>query len=158
PASNRRSPMPLSRRTLLAALAAAGFSLVPARAQTPSQIELFFPVPVDGQLARDMTSMVKEFSDTHPDIKATAVFTGAYDETLIKTRAAMKAGKPPAAVIMSANFILDLKIENELTSLDALIRADGLTNDKFMSQFFPALHANAVIDRSVYAVPFHNST
>jgi sn-glycerol 3-phosphate transport system substrate-binding protein len=44
------------------------------------------------------------------------VFTGSYDETLIKTRAAMKAGKPPAAVIMSANFILDMKNENVLTS------------------------------------------
>ena len=27
-----------------------------------------------------------------------------------------------------------------------------------MSQFFPALHANAVIDRKVFGVPFHNST
>ena len=27
-----------------------------------------------------------------------------------------------------------------------------------MSQFFPALHPNAVIDRKVYGVPFHNST
>jgi sn-glycerol 3-phosphate transport system substrate-binding protein len=151
--------MPISRRLFLVALAAAGaVTSAPSRAQPSTEIELFFPVPVDGQLARDMTSMIKEFSDTHPGIKATAVFTGSYDETLIKTRAAMKAGKPPAAVIMSANFILDLKIENELTNLDALIKADGLTNDKFMSQFFPALHANAVIDRSVYAVPFHNST
>ena len=148
-----------SRRSLLAAAAAAALAVpLPALAQAATEIELFFPVPVDGQLARDMTTMVKEFSDKHPGIKATAVFTGSYDETLIKTRAAMKAGKPPAAVIMSANFILDLKIENELTNLDALIAADGSSNDKFMSQFFPALHANAAIDRSVFAVPFHNST
>jgi sn-glycerol 3-phosphate transport system substrate-binding protein len=152
--------MPMSRRALVGAVAAAGIAAaaLPGLAQSPNEIELFFPVPVDGQLARDMTTLVKEFSDTHPGIKATAVFTGSYDETLIKTRAAMKAGKPPAVVIMSANFILDLKIENELTNLDALIKADGSTSEKFMSQFFPALHANAVIDGSVYAVPFHNST
>jgi sn-glycerol 3-phosphate transport system substrate-binding protein len=149
----------MSRRALLAALAAGGLAAsAPALAGVPTEIELFFPVPVDGQLARDMTTMIKEFSNTHPGINATAVFTGSYDETLIKTRAAMKAGKPPAAVIMSANFILDLKIENELTNLDALIKADGSSTDKFMSQFFPALHANAAIDRSVFAVPFHNST
>ena len=94
--------MPLSRRMFLAAFAAAGVvTSAPSRAQPSTEIELFFPVPVDGQLARDMTSMIKEFSDTHPGIKATAVFTGSYDETLIKTRAAMKAGKPPAAVILS---------------------------------------------------------
>jgi sn-glycerol 3-phosphate transport system substrate-binding protein len=152
--------MPISRRSIIGTLAATGFAAAtrPALAQSATEIELFFPVPVDGQLARDMATMVKEFSDTHLDIKATAVFTGSYDETMIKTRAAMKAGKPPAVVIMSANFILDLKIENELTNLDAIIKADGSTPEKFMSQFFPALHANAVIERSVYAVPFHNST
>jgi sn-glycerol 3-phosphate transport system substrate-binding protein len=153
--------MRLSRRTFLGALAAAALAAAvgaPALAQPVTEIELFFPVPVDGQLARDMASMVKEFSDAHPAIKAVAAFTGSYDETLIKTRAAMKAGKPPAAVIMSANFILDLRLENEITNLDALILADHTSKENFMRQFFPALHANAVIDGSVYAVPFHNST
>jgi len=153
--------MRLCRRLLKGALVGAALFAAAtggALAQSPTEIELFFPVPVDGQLARDMTTLIKEFDDTHPSIKATAVYTGTYDETLIKTRAAMKAGKPPAAVIMSANFILDLKLENELTNLDGLIKADGMTRDTFMAQFFPALHGNAVIDHSVYAVPFHNST
>jgi sn-glycerol 3-phosphate transport system substrate-binding protein len=139
---------------MLAAAAIAGTA--PAKAAT--EIELFFPVPVDGQLARDMAALIKEFNQTHPDIVATPVYTGSYDETLIKTRAAMKAGKPPAAVIMSANFLTDLVIEGEINSFDDLIKASGKTNDEFMSQFFTALHGNAVIDRHVYGVPFHNST
>ena len=136
----------------------AGALAFPAMAEGPTEIDLFFPVPVDGKLARDMGTLIKEFNDGHPDIKATAVYTGSYDDTLIKTRASIKAGKPPAAVIMSANFLLDMQIENELTNLDSLIAADGTTKDKFLGQFFPALQGNAVIDRSVYGVPFHNST
>ena len=127
-------------------------------AQAATEVELFFPVPVDGKLARDMATMIKEFNDKHPDIKAIPVYTGTYDETLIKTRAAIKAGKPPAAVIMSANFLTDLKIEGEIAALDDLIKASGSTSEKFMSQFFPALHGNAVLDYKVYGVPFHNST
>jgi sn-glycerol 3-phosphate transport system substrate-binding protein len=151
--------MTTTRRTILAGAAlAASLGIAPAFAQAPTDIELFFPVPVDGQLARDMTIMIKEFNAAHPAIKATPVYTGSYDETLIKTRAAMKAGKAPAAVIMSANFLLDLKIEGEIQPLDGLVKADGKSNDQFMGQFFPALHGNAVIDRSVYGVPFHNST
>ena len=103
-------------------------------------------------------TLIKEFNESTPPSRRPPVYTGSYDETLIKTRAAIKAGKPPAAVIMSANFLLDLKIEGEITKLDDLIKADGTTNDKFMGQFFPALHGNAVIDRTVYGVPFHNST
>lgn len=148
-----------TRRSVLAGAAlAASLAIAPAFAQAPTEIDLFFPVPVDGQLARDMTALIKEFNEKNPTIKATPVYTGSYDETLIKTRAAMKAGKPPAAAIMSANFLLDLKIEGEIQKLDDLIKADGKNNDGFMGQFFPALYGNAVIERSVYGVPFHNST
>lgn len=153
--------MLFSRRLMLGLAMAgtmAGALAVPAMAEGPTEIDLFFPVPVDGKLARDMGTLIKEFNETHPAIKATAVYTGSYDDTLIKTRAAIKAGKPPSAVIMSANFLLDMQIENELTNLDSLIAADGTTKEQFLGQFFPALQGNAVINRSVYGVPFHNST
>ena len=86
----------LFSRRLALGLAMAGALALPALAQSPTEIDLFFPVPVDGKLARDMGTLIKDFNDTHPAIKATAVYTGSYDDTLIKTRAAIKAGKPPA--------------------------------------------------------------
>jgi len=153
--------MLFTRRLMLGLAIAGTFAsalAVPAMAEGPNEIDLFFPVPVDGKLARDMGTLIKEFNDGHPDIKATAVYTGSYDDTLIKTRASIKAGKPPSAVIMSANFLLDMQIENELTNLDPLIAADGATKEQFLGQFCPALQGNAVINRSVYGVPFHNST
>jgi sn-glycerol 3-phosphate transport system substrate-binding protein len=139
-----------------AALAAS--LMIGGAAEAATEIELFFPVPVDGKLARDMTTMLKEFNDKHPDIKAVPVYTGSYDETLIKTRAAIKAGKPPGAVIMSANFLTDLAIENQIQPFDDLIAAGGKTKDGFMGRFFPALHGNAIVNEKVYGVPFHNST
>ncbi len=144
-------------RGIRSAVVAAGL-VATGGAEAATEIELFFPVPVDGQLARNMAALIKEFNVAHPDIKATPVYTGSYDETLIKTRAAIEAGKPPVAVIMSANFLTDLVIENQILAFDDLIKGDGQSNDAFMAQFFPALHANAVIDRKVYGVPFHNST
>jgi sn-glycerol 3-phosphate transport system substrate-binding protein len=150
--------MTFAWRNALTGLALAAGLTVSGAAPAATEIELFFPVPVDGKLARDMTTMVREFNEKHPDIKAVPVYTGSYDETLIKTRAAIKAGKPPAAVIMSANFLTDLAIEGEIQPFDDLIKAEGKTNEAFMAQFFPALHPNAVVDRKVYGVPFHNST
>ncbi|GJD53386.1 sn-glycerol-3-phosphate-binding periplasmic protein UgpB [Methylobacterium crusticola] len=144
-------------RRAAAVLVAAGGALAAGGARA-TDIDLFFPVPVDGALARHMTTLVKEFNAAHPGITATPVFTGSYDDTLLKTRAAIRAGKPPAAVIMSANFLTDLAIEREIAPLDDLITAGGQTPDAFMDQFFPALRPNAVIDRKVYGVPFHNST
>src|SRR5258708_20387842 len=86
--------------TSLMALATGLVATTAANAAT--EIELFFPVPVDGQLARDMATLLKEFNETHPAIKATPVYTGSYDEALIKTRAAINAREPPAASIMCA--------------------------------------------------------
>ena len=68
----------------MAALAAG--LLWPGGTRAATDIDLFFPVPVDGQLARDMATVIKQFNAAHPDIKATPVYTGSYDETLIKTR------------------------------------------------------------------------
>lgn len=137
--------------TMLAGVSAAG-------AQQPTEVELFFPVPVDGKLARDMTTMIREFNEKHPSIKAVPVYTGSYDETLIKFRASTAAGKPPGAVIMSANFLTDLAIAGEIASFDDLIKTSGKTAESFMGQFFPALHGNAIVNGQVYGVPFHNST
>ena len=92
-------------RWLALGLAMACTLAFPAVAEGPTEIDLFFPVPVDGKLARDMGTLIKEFNETHPDIKTTAVYTGSYDDTLIKTRAAIKAGTVSSARIFPWSMI-----------------------------------------------------
>ncbi|WP_341703294.1 ABC transporter substrate-binding protein [Ferrovibrio sp.] len=145
-------------RVITAATAVAALSAGLSSAQAATSIQLFFPVPVQGKLANEMQNVVKRFNDAHKDIEVTPVYTGSYDDTNLKTRAAIKAGKPPAVVIMSANFILEYVINGEVQPFDDLARADGQTPAQFMDNFWPALHANATIDGKIYGVPFHNST
>jgi len=138
--------------------AAAAFTLGFSQAEAATDIQLFFPVPVQGKLANQMQTLIERFNKEHPESNVTAVYTGSYDDTNLKTRAAIKADKPPAVVIMSANFILEYVINGEVEPFDDLIKADNQTPDQFMDQFWPALHGNAIIDGKVYGVPFHNST
>jgi sn-glycerol 3-phosphate transport system substrate-binding protein len=100
-------------------------------------------------LANKMRELVDRFNAAHADIKATAVYTGSYDDTNLKTGAAIKAGKPPAAVIMSANFVREYVINDEVDMFDPLIEKAGKTPDAFMDEFWPALKPNAVIGRRV---------
>ena len=136
---------------------AAAMSLSSA-AQAATDIDLFFPVPVQGKLAVEMTRLIAQFDKEHPDINVTAVYTGSYDDTNLKTRAAIQAGHPPGAVIMSANFIREYAINNDAIPLDDLIAKDGQTTGQFMAQFWPALKLNAMEQGHVYGVPFQNST
>jgi sn-glycerol 3-phosphate transport system substrate-binding protein len=137
----------------LAGLIAAGS---PAEAET--KIDFFFPVPVEGKLAQEMTRMVKVYNAAQPDVQVTAVYTGSYDETKLKAQAAAKAGKPPAVVLMSANFILDLTIDNSIASLEPMLKAWNTTREQYLADYWPALRGNAVVNGELYAVPFQNST
>ncbi len=141
------------RRLLLATL-----GLFAATAAHATDIELFFPVPVNGQLSNEMQRVVEDFNKGHPDIHVSATYTGSYDDTSFKTRAAVQAGRPPAVVLQSANYLRDYAINGEAISLNPLIEKDGQTPTAFMGQFWPALRPNAVEAGQVMGAPFQNST
>jgi sn-glycerol 3-phosphate transport system substrate-binding protein len=147
-------------RLLSAVALALGFAVtsMPLPGYAATELDLFFPVPVQGKLAVEMQRLIEQFDQEHPDIHVTAVYTGTYDDTNVKTRAAIQAGKPPGAVIMSANFVREYVINDEVVPFDALIAQDGGTPTKFMEEFWPALRLNAMENGHVYGVPFQNST
>jgi sn-glycerol 3-phosphate transport system substrate-binding protein len=151
----------MTRRTALGgalAIPATAALARPALATGPTEFEMFFPVPVQGMLANEMKSLIDRFNSEHPEIKVTAVYTGSYDDTNLKTRAAIKAGRPPGAVIMSANFVREYVINGEIDPFDPLIEKAGDKPAAFMDRFWGALKPNAVIDGTVYGIPFQNST
>jgi sn-glycerol 3-phosphate transport system substrate-binding protein len=129
-----------------------------AWAADPVEIDLFFPVPVQGKLADKMKELIDLFNGQQSTVKATAVYTGSYDDTSLKTRAAIKAGKPPGAVIMSANFVREYVINGDVDPFDPIIEKGGKNPSEFFDQFWPALRPNAVIDGKIYGIPYQNST
>jgi sn-glycerol 3-phosphate transport system substrate-binding protein len=42
--------------------------------------------------------------------------------------------------------------------IEPLLKADGVTKEQFLADFWPALHINAQVDGTLYAIPFQNST
>jgi sn-glycerol 3-phosphate transport system substrate-binding protein len=141
-----------------AALAAPLALLAPSLSQAQTKIDFFFPVPVDGKLAHELQRLTKVFNDGQKDVVVTPVYTGNYDDTKLKAQAAAAAGKPPAVALMSANYLLDLKLAGDIISLEPMLKADGTTREKFLADFGPALHGNATVDGDLYGVPFQNST
>ena len=145
--------MTVTRRAALGT-ALAATAIRSARA-APVAINLFFPVPVQGKLAVEMQRLIGQFNQQNPAVAVTPVYTGSYDDTNLKTRAAIAAGRPPAVAIMSANFIREYAIDRQAIALDPLL---GASPDAFMARFWPALKLNAMEQGRVYGVPFQNST
>src|SRR5215472_832553 len=122
---------------------AAWLGAMATAADAATKLDFFFPVPVDGALAKEMQNLVARFNKENPDIEVTAAYTGSYDDTDVKTRAAIKAGKPPAVALMSANFITQYHIDDLVEPFDPLVRAEGKAPEEFMGEFWPALAGNA---------------
>ena len=146
--------MQITRRLTLAA----GLALAAAPAFAATDIDLFFPVPVQGKLAVEMQRLVDEFNKANPGISVTPVYAGSYDETNLKTRSAIQAGRPPAVALMSANFVREYVINDEVVRLDSLIGQGDAAPKDYMERFWPALRQNAMDQGHVYGIPFHNST
>ncbi len=119
--------MQITRRTAVGAAVALSSVGIVSRARAATEIDMFFPVPVQGKLATEMQRLIGVFNGQQQGVKVTPVYTGSYDDTNMKTRAAIQAGRPPAAAIMSANFIREYVIDNAAISLDELIAKDGGT-------------------------------
>jgi sn-glycerol 3-phosphate transport system substrate-binding protein len=153
----RRTALKTSLGGALAVTAAAAMTKS-AFAADPVEIDLFFPVPVQGKLADKMKELIERFNGQQQAVKATAVYTGSYDDTSLKTRAAIKAGKPPGAVIMSANFVREYVINGDVEPWDPIIEKGGAKAAEFFDNFWPALKPNAVIDGKIYGIPYQNST
>ena len=147
----------LSRITL-AAVGAAALLSASAGASAKTTIDFYFPVPVQGALAREMTRIVKEFNDASSDVEVVPAYTGSYDETRLKTQAAVEAGKPPAVTLMSANFVQEFVISGEIEAIDDLLAENGGNPKTFLDDFWPALRGNATASGKIYAIPFQNST
>ena len=128
-------------------------------AHAKTQIDFMFPVPVQGKLAQEMMNLTKTFNESQKEVEVTAIFTGDYDSTKMKAAAAQRAGKPPAVVITAANNIHDLVISDSIYPMKEVLAGQVDDVDSFLkNEFWPALHANATVDGTVYAIPFHNST
>lgn len=143
--------------TLLAATLA---SVLAAPVLAATHIDMMFPAPVDGKLTIKMNQLIKNFNQQHPDIKVRPIFTGSYDTTKQKAEAAAKAGRPPALVIMSANYTADLAINHEILPMSELFQygKQGNATAFLKHNFFKAVQKNAMFNGKAYAMPFHNST
>ena len=151
----------ITRRSALGAAIAipAAAALTRAAFAAPAEIELFFPVPVQGMLANKMKELIDRFNGQQQAVQVTAVYTGSYDDTNLKTRAAIKAGKPPGAVIMSANFVREYVINGEVDPFDPYFEKGGTTASAYFDgSFWSALKPNAVIGGKIFGIPFQNST
>lgn len=122
-----------------------------------TNVEMYYPIAVGGPIAQMIDGYFGKFNTANPDVKATAVFAGSYQETLAKIQTTLQGGgKPPALAVLLSTDLWTLLDTNAIEPMDACLAKMG---DAVVKDFQPAFMANSKDDTGkVWSIPFQRST
>lgn len=145
------------RRTLLKALAASTIAAaLPAHAQKPVELTFYYPVAVGGPVTKTIDQMAADFEKENPGIKVKPVYSGTYQESIVKALTAFKSGQPPHVAVLLSTDMFTLIDEDAIVPIDGL--ATGADDRKWLGGFFDSFMMNSRTGGKTWGVPFQRST
>lgn len=142
---------------VLTKVAVATFGLcMSAAVLAKTEISFYFPVAVGGPITKTIDQYAADFNKENPDLNVTPVYSGTYQETIVKVLTAHKAGKPPTAAILLSTDTFTLADEDAIVPIDNFVKTDS--DRAWMKSFFPAFMLNGQFANKTWGVPFQRST
>jgi sn-glycerol 3-phosphate transport system substrate-binding protein len=138
----------------LAALLFAG-GLAGVSAQAPVEISFYYPVAVGGPITRIVDGYAADFTKEHPGIRVKPIYTGTYQETIVKALTAHKSGEPPQTAIILSTDMFTLIDEDAVVPFDDVLKPD---DQAWVKSFFPAFMLNSRTGGKTWGIPFQRST
>jgi sn-glycerol 3-phosphate transport system substrate-binding protein len=143
------------RKFLIGSTVLAGASVAaPAVLRAATEISFFYPVAVGGPITKLIDSYVAEFEKENSGITVKPVYAGTYQETLVKSITAHKAGTPPTTAILLSTDMFTLIDEDAATPFDEFAKGQ----EAWIKSFYPAFMANSQTGGKTWGIPFQRST
>lgn len=143
---------PLQR---LAATVAAALVPMFAAAQT-TEVSFYYPVAVGGPITKLVDSMTADFEKENPGIKMKPIYSGTYQESIVKALTAMKSGEPPVLSVLLSTDMFTLIDEGAIVDWTGL--ATSADDQAWLKSFYPAFMENSETGGKTWGVPFQRST
>ena len=121
-----------------------------------TDITFYFPVAVGGPITKTIDQYAADFNKENPDYNIVPVYSGTYQETIVKVLTAHKSGKPPAAAILLSTDTFTLADEDAIVPIDNFVKTDE--DRAWIKSFFPAFMLNSQFGNKTWGVPFQRST
>jgi len=148
------------RRTALKALGGAALAspilATGARAQAPVELTFFYPVAVGGAVTKTIDQMASDFTKEHPGIRIKPVYSGTYQESIVKAMTAVKSGQPPHVAVLLSTDMFSLIDDDAIVPIDTL--ASAPEDKKWLDGFYKAFMMNSMTEGKIWGVPFQRST
>jgi len=117
-------------------------------AQAPVEISFYYPVAVGGPITKIVDGYAADFTKENPGIRVKPIYTGTYQETIVKALTAHKSGEPPQTAIILSTDMFTLIDEEAIVPFD----------DFPTASFFPAFMKNSQTGGKAWGIPFQRST
>jgi sn-glycerol 3-phosphate transport system substrate-binding protein len=127
----------------------------PVSAQS-TEIAFYYPVAVGGPVTKIIDGLAADFMKANPDVKLKPIYTGTYQETIVKALTAAKAGEPPQTAIILSTDMFTLIDEDAIVSWDDLLKTPE--DRAWLASFFPAFMLNSRTGGKTWGIPFQRST
>ena len=148
----------MKRRQFLKGTAAAAGALIakPALAQSTTEVSFFYPVAVGGPITKLIDTFAADFEKENPSIKLKPIYSGTYQETIVKVLTAHKSGNPPTTSVLLSTDMFTLIDEDAIIPFDDF--AKSAEDKAWMGSFYKAFMANSQTGGKTWGIPFQRST
>jgi sn-glycerol 3-phosphate transport system substrate-binding protein len=148
----------MRRNLLKAAATAATLSMLaaPTWAQKPVEVTFYYPIAVGGPLHKVIDQFAADFEAENPTIKVKPVYSGTYQESLVKAMTAAKSGQPPTMAVLLSTDMFTLIDQGAISPVSDL--AKGADDKTWLESFYPAFMLNSRTTGKTWGVPFQRST
>jgi sn-glycerol 3-phosphate transport system substrate-binding protein len=145
-------------RTLiwLRSVLAAAAILAATNCFSETALTFYYPVAVGGPITKIMNDLVLDFHKENPDISIRPIYSGSYQDTMVKAITSVKGGDPPQLSVILSTDMFSLIDEDAIIPFDEIVRSDA--DKAWLQSFYPALMANSQTGGKTWGVPFQRST
>lgn len=143
----------LARLTLAATL---GATALGGSAASATEITFYYPIAVGGPITKIVDGYADAFNKTHPDITVKPVYTGSYQDSIVKAMTAAKAGNAPDVAVLLSTDMFTLIDDELIEPYDAIATSDS--DKAWIKSFYPAFMENSQAGGHTWGIPFQRST
>jgi sn-glycerol 3-phosphate transport system substrate-binding protein len=143
-------------KTVITALLVLVALVAGAGAQSPIEISFYYPIAVGGPITKIVDQYAADFTKENPGIRVKPIYTGTYQETIVKALTAHKSGEPPQTVIALSTDMFTLIDEDAVIPFDDVLKSPD--DQAWVKSFFPAFMKNSQTGGKTWGIPFQRST
>lgn len=145
---------------LLAVIIGSAFSNGTTESKKEDKMELtfFFPVNVGGAVTKFVDKICNDWNELHPEAIVKPVYTGNYDDTVVKIQSSIQGKNPPDLFISLCTQRFSMMVQDAVIPLDSFIKADGAAGEAYIGDFLSGFMEDSYVDGQIVSIPFQRST